>query len=197
VRRALDRRSLVLENRDLRDRLTAGDGSMAGVLIGGSPAIEEARRLLATLARTAVDVLIEGETGAGKELAARCLHDFSQRREGPFVALNCGALPETVLESELFGHEAGAFTDAKRRRIGKVERAHGGTLFLDEIESMPLSVQGGDGPAALPPRASDRYPASVPAFPHLGGTAPGHSSARPFTGDPGSLGAPRLARQCP
>ena len=86
-------------------------------------------------------MLIEGETGTGKELVARCLHDFSDRRGKKFVALNCGALPETIIESELFGHEAGAFTGAVKRRVGKLEFAHGGTLFLDEIESMPVSLQ--------------------------------------------------------
>jgi len=85
--------------------------------------------------------LIQGETGAGKELAARCLHDASARHTGNFVAINCGALPETLFESEIFGHEAGAFTGAGKRRVGKVEHASGGTLFLDEIESMPMVMQ--------------------------------------------------------
>ncbi|HAQ24504.1 MAG TPA: Fis family transcriptional regulator, partial [Pseudomonas sp.] len=87
------------------------------------------------------DVLILGETGAGKEVVARALHDLSSRRDGPFVAINAGALAESVVESELFGHEAGAFTGAQKRRIGKFEFANGGTLFLDEIESMSLDVQ--------------------------------------------------------
>ncbi|WP_348695645.1 sigma-54 interaction domain-containing protein, partial [Stutzerimonas balearica] len=90
---------------------------------------------------TQADVLILGETGAGKEVVARALHDLSARRDGPFVAINAGALAESVVESELFGHEPGAFTGAQKRRIGKFEFANGGTLFLDEIESMSLDVQ--------------------------------------------------------
>ncbi len=86
-------------------------------------------------------MLILGETGAGKEVVARALHDLSSRRDGPFVAINAGALAESVVESELFGHESGAFTGAQKRRIGKFEFANGGTLFLDEIESMSLDVQ--------------------------------------------------------
>jgi DNA-binding NtrC family response regulator len=86
-------------------------------------------------------VLIYGETGTGKELVARCLHDFSPRQAGPFVPINCGGLPETLVENELFGHEAGAFTGAQKARAGKLEAAHGGTLFFDEVESMPLAVQ--------------------------------------------------------
>ena len=93
------------------------------------------------MAETSVDVLIYGETGTGKELVARCLHDQSERRRNHFVPLNCGGLPESLADSELFGHEAGAFTSANRARVGKLEHAHGGTLFLDEIESMPMAVQ--------------------------------------------------------
>ncbi|MGQ9369165.1 sigma-54-dependent transcriptional regulator [Azospirillum sp. ST 5-10] len=140
VRRALEHRRLVLENRALRDRL-AGSGGLEARIIGRSPAVERLRATVAALADAEVDVLILGETGTGKELVARSLHDFGRRRGGHFVALNCGALPETILESELFGHEPGAFTGAQGRRIGKLEHADGGTLFLDEIESMPLHVQ--------------------------------------------------------
>jgi two-component system, NtrC family, C4-dicarboxylate transport response regulator DctD len=86
-------------------------------------------------------VVIYGETGTGKDMVARCLHDHSDRRRGNYVPLNCGGLPEALAESELFGHEVGAFTGATRVRIGKFEHAHGGTLFLDEIESMPMAVQ--------------------------------------------------------
>jgi two-component system C4-dicarboxylate transport response regulator DctD len=86
-------------------------------------------------------VLILGETGTGKEVVARALHDHSRRRNAPYVALNCGGLPDTLLDSELFGHEPGAFTGAQKRRVGRIEHAHGGTLFLDELESMPMGVQ--------------------------------------------------------
>jgi two-component system C4-dicarboxylate transport response regulator DctD len=99
------------------------------------------RRTVMTLAETSADVLVYGETGTGKELVARCLHDHSDRRRQHFVPLNCGGLPEALADSELFGHEAGSFTSANRLRVGKFEYASGGTLFLDEIESMPMAVQ--------------------------------------------------------
>jgi two-component system C4-dicarboxylate transport response regulator DctD len=103
--------------------------------------MERVRAAIDDVADTNADVLIIGETGTGKELVARALHQRSARRGRNFVAINCGALPESIIESELFGHEAGAFTGAKERRIGKFEHASRGTLFLDEIESMPLSLQ--------------------------------------------------------
>jgi len=140
VRRALDKRRLTLEVRQLRARLESRD-QLDGKLIGRSPAMLRVRQLVADLANSAVDVLIEGETGTGKELVARCLHEAGPRRSGNFVAINCGGLPETLFESEIFGHEAGAFTGATKRRIGKIEHASGGTLFLDEIESMPMAMQ--------------------------------------------------------
>ena len=140
VRRALERRKLVLENQALRREL-AGQSSVAPRIIGRSPAIEQVRRLIANVAPTDASVLINGDTGAGKELIARSLHDLSPRRDKPFIAVNCGALPEQMFESEMFGYEAGAFTGAQKRRVGKLEHASGGTLFLDEIESMPLSLQ--------------------------------------------------------
>lgn len=140
VRRALAMRRLVLENRQLRQTLSGRD-ALEGRLIGLSPEIVRLRQQVAALARTQADVLILGETGSGKEVVARALHDLSSRRDGPFVAINAGALAESVVESELFGHEAGAFTGASKRRIGKFEFANGGTLFLDEIESMSLDVQ--------------------------------------------------------
>jgi two-component system, NtrC family, C4-dicarboxylate transport response regulator DctD len=137
VRRALEKRRLVLENRRLRDALREQDGSL---LVGHSSAIERARQRVAALAAVDVDILINGETGTGKEVIARALHDTSERK-GNFVAINCGAIPETVFDSEVFGHEAGSFTGAQKRRIGKIEHANHGTLFLDEIENMPLAMQ--------------------------------------------------------
>jgi two-component system C4-dicarboxylate transport response regulator DctD len=126
------------------ERLRARQGAQAALedrLIGNAPAILELRRRLAQLAEIDVDILISGETGTGKEVAARALHDFGKRRTRPFVALNCAAIPESVFESELFGHEKGAFTGAGQRRIGRIEHADGGTVFLDEVDSMPLALQ--------------------------------------------------------
>lgn len=137
VRRALEKRHLVVENRRLQALVAAQSVSD---LIGHTPAIKEAKRRINALGPTQVDILIRGETGTGKEVVARALHKASGRR-GPFVAINCGALPESIFESEMFGHEAGAFTGAARKRIGKLEYAQGGTVFLDEIESLPLSQQ--------------------------------------------------------
>lgn len=138
VRRALERRQLVLENRRLRDELAAaGDAA----IIGRSPAIERLRATIAAVAETDADVLIMGETGTGKELVAHALHRQSSRNAHQFVALNCGAMPENLFESELFGHEAGTFTGASKSRTGRIQYAHKGTLFLDEIESMPMALQ--------------------------------------------------------
>jgi len=110
-------------------------------VLGKSPAMAEVRKKIQHRADTSVSVLITGETGTGKELIARSLHDFGGRRDHHFVALNCGGLPEQIFESELFGHEAGAFTGAIKKRVGKIEWANGGTLFLDEIETMPVVLQ--------------------------------------------------------
>ncbi|MFB4391649.1 MULTISPECIES: sigma-54-dependent transcriptional regulator [unclassified Pseudomonas] len=140
VRRALALRRLVLDNRSLRLALSDRQ-ELSTRLVGHSPAMLRLREQIGALAGTRADVLILGETGAGKEVVARALHDLSSRRDGPFVAINAGALAESVVESELFGHEPGAFTGAQKRRIGKFEFANGGTLFLDEIESMSLDVQ--------------------------------------------------------
>jgi two-component system C4-dicarboxylate transport response regulator DctD len=140
VRRALEKRRLVMEVRDLRHQLEQRD-QLEGRLIGRGPGMEKVRAMIAGLADSAADVLIHGETGTGKELVARCLHEASARRKGNFVAINCGGLPETLFDSEIFGHEAGAYTGAAKRRIGKIEHASGGTLFLDEIETMPVAMQ--------------------------------------------------------
>lgn len=139
VRRAAEKRRLVMENRALRE--AAGEAQDGLPLIGQTPAMDRLRRTLRQVADTDVDVLVTGETGSGKEVVASLLHRWSRRAKGNFVALNCGTLPETVIESELFGHEAGAFTGAQKKRIGRIEHASGGTLFLDEIESMPVSTQ--------------------------------------------------------
>ena len=143
VQRALDKRALTLQVQSLQQRLAQleGDDPLEARLIGISARMERVRRLVREVADSPVDVMIRGETGAGKELVAQALHRLSRRRARPFVALNCGGLPESLLDSELFGHEAGAFTGAHKRRIGKFEHAHGGTLFLDELESMPGTVQ--------------------------------------------------------
>lgn len=140
IERAMEKRRLVLENRALRERL-ADSSDLDSRLVGRAPAMERLRRQVLALAPTDADILILGETGAGKEVVARALHEHGPRRDRPFVALNCGALPADIIESELFGHEKGAFTGASGQRIGKLEYAHGGTVFLDEIESMPLDLQ--------------------------------------------------------
>ena len=138
--RAMEKRMLRVAVEALRSQLHEKAGIEAA-LLGGSPAMRQVREQILMLAATSADVMIVGETGSGKELVARCLHDHSARRDRNFVAINCGGLPDTLLESELFGHEAGAFTSANKRRIGKIEHANGGTLMLDEIESMPVSFQ--------------------------------------------------------
>src|SRR4051794_27895438 len=110
-------------------------------LVGRSPAMQEIYRLLARLMQTDLTVMISGESGTGKELVARALHDYGKRRSGPFVAINMAAIPRELIESELFGHEKGAFTGANARSPGRFEQAEGGTLFLDEIGDMPMEAQ--------------------------------------------------------
>ncbi|MCO5158816.1 MAG: sigma-54 dependent transcriptional regulator [Aquamicrobium sp.] len=138
--RALDRRGLVLENRLLRAAAGKSD-DLEARLPGRSPPMIDLRYRLRALAGTDADVLIVGDTGVGKEVTARALHDISGRASRPFVAINCAALPESLIESELFGHEAGAFPGALRARYGKFEHARGGTVLLDEIGSMPADTQ--------------------------------------------------------
>jgi two-component system nitrogen regulation response regulator GlnG len=125
------------------DSLLEGTGATpeALPLIGRSPAMQEIYRVIARLVNTDMTVLIHGESGTGKELVARALHDFGRRRDKPFVAVNMAAIPRELIESELFGHEKGAFTGAVNRGIGRFEQAAGGTLFLDEIGDMPLEAQ--------------------------------------------------------
>ena len=125
----------------LRGRSTDPIESAGHELLGESRAIRDLRKLLGKLAPTESPVLIRGESGTGKELVARTLHRQSQRHARPFVAINCGAIPEHLIQSELFGHEKGAFTGAHQRKVGRIEAAHGGTLFLDEIGDLPLELQ--------------------------------------------------------
>jgi two-component system C4-dicarboxylate transport response regulator DctD len=139
VAHAAEKRRLVLENRRLRAAAAETPADLP--LIGDAPGMRRLRETVRQVADPDVDVLVLGETGSGKEVVARLLHQWSRRKARNFVALNCGALPETVLESELFGHEAGAFTGADRKRVGRIEHANGGTLFLDEIESCPPAIQ--------------------------------------------------------
>ncbi|MCD6580956.1 MAG: sigma-54-dependent Fis family transcriptional regulator, partial [Desulfuromusa sp.] len=140
VQRAGEKRRLIMENRELRCRL-AGSVGIEQRLIGNSAEICRLREEILDVADTDAPVLLQGETGTGKEIVARCLHEFGARKNGKYVAVNCGAVPENIFESELFGHERGAFTGAERLRIGRFEYAQGGVLFLDEIGTMPLSLQ--------------------------------------------------------
>src|SRR5882724_7923538 len=121
---------------------TASDPDMDGAIVGSCPAMREVYKAIGRVAAQDVPVLITGESGTGKELVARAIYQHGPRAKAPFLAINCAAIPENLLESELFGHEKGAFTGADRRRIGKFEQVSGGTLFLDEIGDMPLASQG-------------------------------------------------------
>jgi two-component system, NtrC family, C4-dicarboxylate transport response regulator DctD len=137
VSKALAIRRLVIDNRRLRAAADGGDSP----LIGQSSALTRLREAIAQVARADIDVLVEGETGTGKELVARLLHRQGPRRGKPFVAVNCGAVPEALAEQEFFGHEGGAVAHGRLERPGRIEASHGGTLFLDEIDSMSLGVQ--------------------------------------------------------
>lgn len=141
LKRAAEQALLKREIADLKRQLDGGESELALRLVGSSEAVERLRHTVRELAYIPADVIILGETGTGKEVVARCLHDFSPRAKAPFVAVNCAAIPSELIESELFGHEAGAFTGAGNQRVGKFEYANGGTLLLDEIESMPLLAQ--------------------------------------------------------
>ncbi len=138
--RACDLRKLTLENRALRSKLEHRD-ELEAVIVGRSAVVSALRERLRAVAATDIDVLLTGETGVGKGVAARAIHDLSERRGKPFVAVNMAALPVAAIESELFGHEQGAFAGAHRARVGKFEHARGGTLFLDEIGAVPLDLQ--------------------------------------------------------
>jgi two-component system C4-dicarboxylate transport response regulator DctD len=140
IRRALDRRSLVVENRRLRAVAGKRD-DLEARLPGRTQVMVDLRYRIRAIGAADADTLIIGDTGAGKEVVARALHDVSPRASKPFVAINCAALPENLIESELFGHEAGAFPGAIRPRYGKFEHGRGGTILLDEIGSMPFDLQ--------------------------------------------------------
>lgn len=140
VRRAGEKRRLVLENRKLRTKLEEGS-VLEKNLLGNSEVVQFLHQEIKDLGPTDASVFLIGETGSGKEVVARCLHQMSTRKNNNFIAINCGAIPESLFESELFGHEPGAFTGAQGRRIGKFELANRGTLFLDEVNSMPPSLQ--------------------------------------------------------
>jgi DNA-binding NtrC family response regulator len=159
VRQLLEHRALEEEVVRLRDEVSGR--SRLGEMIGRSSAMQEAFHALRRVASSRANVLIFGESGTGKELAARAIHDLSARSSGPFVVVNCAAIPETLLESELFGHERGAFTDARERRIGRFEAASGGTLFLDEIAEMAPALQA-KLLRALQERSVERLGASQP-----------------------------------
>jgi DNA-binding NtrC family response regulator len=139
VRRLLERRALEREVEELRARVE--ERERLGDLLGASEVMQEVFRTIRRVADSRVTVLIRGESGTGKELAARAIHALGPRRAGPFVAVSCAGIPETLIESELFGHERGAFTDARERRTGRFEQASGGTLFLDEIGELAPGVQ--------------------------------------------------------
>ena len=142
--RALEKRALRMMVHDLRRQLQQRAG-VESVLLGKSPVMQQLRQQILNLADTSADVMVLGETGTGKELVARCLHDYSSRQEHRFVAINCGGLPETLLESELFGHEAGAFTNAQKRRIGKIEYASGGNTNNFSVDTDRHQVVAGVG----------------------------------------------------
>ena len=125
----------------LRGHATIYDNAAEHELLGQNRVVHDLRKLLGKLAPTESPILIRGESGTGKELVARTLHRESRRNGKPFVAINCGAIPEHLIQSELFGHEKGAFTGAHQRKIGRIETANGGTLFLDEIGDLPLELQ--------------------------------------------------------
>jgi DNA-binding NtrC family response regulator len=182
VERALGQRRLATENILLKDELAQRRG--APQIVGDDPKLKQVSMALHRAAGTDATVLLEGESGTGKELFARALHVLSPRADGPFVAINCAAIPETLLETELFGHEKGAFTGAAARKPGKFELAHRGTLFLDEIGDLPLSLQ------AKILRALEEK-----RFERVGGTVPLHVDVRIVAATNRHLKAAVAARQ--
>ena len=139
IKRALEKRSLHLKLRSLLE--SSDDSGLDAQLVGDAPQMIELREQIRILSPLDVDLVLLGETGSGKDQVARCLHSNSNSSDGPFIAVNCGALPENLVDGAFFGHERGAFTGAEERRRGYFEQADGGTLFLDELESMPLAFQ--------------------------------------------------------
>lgn len=139
VRKALQVKGLVRENRELREELS--DRKEFHSIIGSSPEMEQVFQIVRKVADTEATVLVTGESGTGKELVARAIHTGSSRKNKPFVAINCAAIPRDLLESELFGHVRGAFTGAVRDKVGKFQMADGGTIFLDEVGELPLDLQ--------------------------------------------------------
>ena len=182
VARALEQRRLVTENMILRDELAQRRG--APQIVGQAESLRRVQTALHRAAETDTTVLLEGESGTGKELFARTLHALGSRAEAPFVAINCAAIPENLLESELFGYEKGAFTGATGRKPGKFELAHTGTLFLDEIGDMPIGLQ-----AKLLRAIEER------CFERLGGTASVHVDVRLVTATNCGLKAAIAARR--
>ncbi len=182
VERALAQRRLATENMILKDELAQRRG--APLIVGDDPKLKQVSLALHRAAATDTTVLLEGESGTGKELFARALHALSPRNDGPFVAINCAAIPETLLETELFGHEKGAFTGASQRKPGKFELAHRGTLFLDEIGDLPLPLQ------AKILRALEEK-----RFERVGGTAPLQVDVRVVAATNRNLKAAVAARQ--
>jgi len=182
VERALAQRRMAAENILLREELAQRRG--APQIVGDDAKLKQVSTALHRAAATDTTVLLEGESGTGKELFARALHALSPRADGPFVAINCAAIPETLLETELFGHEKGAFTGAMARKPGKFELAHRGTLFLDEIGDLPLSLQ------AKILRALEEK-----RFERVGGTAPMQVDVRVVAATNRNLKAAVAARQ--
>src|SRR4051812_24521752 len=182
VERALAQRRLATENMILREELAQRRG--APQIVGDDPKLKQVSVALHRAAATDTTVLLEGESGTGKELFARALHALSARNDGPFVAINCAAIPETLLETELFGHEKGAFTGAAQRKPGKFELAHRGTLFLDEIGDLPLTLQ----PKILRALEEKR-------FERVGGTTPLQVDVRVVAATNRNLKAAVAARQ--
>lgn len=138
MERIEQKRRLEAENKELRSYLSLG---AADEIVGSSAGIQQIKKLIQDVSQSEPPVLIRGESGTGKELVARAIHNTSQRSAGPFIAINCAAIPETLLESELFGYEKGAFTGAMKRKLGHFQLANGGTLFLDEIGDLPAALQ--------------------------------------------------------